>query len=710
MGLLKREMPPFYQAIAEQARAVYLEREARNPTMARALALRHVVESCPMEIDPDTVLLGGENPFLFQMMRPTLYADGCSRFQWTQQHPEATQLRSAGAFMGFGFSGHITPGFEQVLGQGIAGIQRRLREHLRIAQATGDQHSYHWYEAALHSCDTVLLYARRLRDAAVALAGGEREVFRRGALRTAAGVLDHVPVDPARTLHEALQSYWLVHLLATVEMGGLDGGGCGLGRMDQYLYPYYRADIETGRITRASALELLEIFLLCFRHEDFYTPHQIYTPGCQGSVGGVTPTGLDASNELTDLVMEASLRIAMPTPYISVRLHRGAPESYWESATTYILGGLGFPVVNDEVLINAFLNHGRSLADARDYICACCYEPTIPGREIYHPSCVFLNLPKLLEMALDESPNTLEDVSNAFAAQVRRVIDVAVAAANDVDAQHVRWRHYPLMSLFIDDCIARGRDVGEGGARYNLTGMVAVGLPDVVNSLAAIEECVVRRRRFDMPTLLEALRADFGGHESLQRALLRAPKWGNGEPAVDLWATRTTDLLYECLSPKHNARGGRWQAAVYSFKFNVNFGAQTGALPDGRKAQTILTRNLNPAWGTDAHGPTAVLQSLAAIDFTHFPDGSALDLRFDPAAFADPEGRAKFAAFLKGFVNLGVMQLQVTMVDTAVLLDARQYPEKYPHLLVKVAGFSARFVDLSRDEQQEIIGRTMHGG
>ncbi|MFH1570481.1 MAG: pyruvate formate lyase family protein, partial [Gemmatimonadota bacterium] len=444
----------------------------------------------------------------------------------------------------------------------------------------------------------------------------------------------------------------------------------------------------------------------------------------QASLGGVTPTGLDASNELTELIMEASLRIAMPAPYLSLRLHRDAPERYWQAAARYIVGGLGSPVVNDEVLVPAFLLHGRSLGDARDYICSCCYENTIPGREAFHPNGSYVNLPFLLERALNRGrslrqdralgPDTgsldqfadFEAVMGAFRDQVRAACGALVDFVNRADAAHSARRRYPLMSLFIEDCIARGRDVCAGGARYHPTGTILAGLPNVVNSLAAIRHCVFEEQTVSGAELLLALRADFAGFENVRQRLLAAPKWGNDDAVVDQLATEVTDALRVQFAGVVNPRGRPWQAALYYFVANHGLGEVVGASADGRGAGQSLIRNLDPAWGTDREGPTALPHSLSRIDFTGFPNGSSLDLRFDPASFDTEEGLQAFADFLKGFVALGVMQMQVSMVDTETLLDARAHPEKWPHLMVKVAGFSARFVDLSAREQEEIIGRT----
>jgi len=717
MGYEDRQEPEEYRQLAVEARDLFLREEQADPALARARALRHVVEHCPVTPEPDALLLGGEDPFFFNLLLPALQADAHSRRSGLCGDETARRLREAGLYYAACFEGHITPGLDDVLSQGIRGLLWRIEDRLAAESRRSEPNDarLRFWQACRESCEAVLLYARRYADAA-------RELGRSEGAET----LDRVPEHPARTLREALQAYWIVYCLVTLEMGGCcPGGGLGLGRPDQYLYPYYQADLEAGRLTRRDALELAEIFLLGFRHVDYHTPHQIYTPGSHGSLGGVTPAGMDASNDLTELLMEASLRIAMPAPYLSLRLHRGAPERTWQAAANYLAGGLGFPVVNDEVLIPAFLRHGRSLEDARDYICSCCYENTVPGREAFHPNGCYLNLPFVLELALNEGRSLLtgeqlgpatppppswvsfDDVLAAFGEQLAYVSDALMGLVNAVDESHCANRRYPLMSCCMDACLERGVDVCAGGALYNLTGCIVAGLPNVVNSLSAIRQRVFVEGRIRPADLRAALADDFAGAEDLHRELLTARKWGNADPQVDDLAGWVTESLYAQFAHRRNARGGRWQLALYSFAANHGLGSYVGASADGRRARESLTRNLNPAWGTDRGGPTSVLRSLSTIDFTKFPDGTALDLVFDPGPLRSPEGRRKFVGFLKGFVDLGAMQMQISMVDAETLLDARANPAQYPHLMVKVAGYSARFVDLSDLEMDELIGRTV---
>jgi len=726
MGYEDRCEPEEYASLASEAAEVYLRRAVADPAIGRAKALLHVAGRCPVTLEPDTVLLSGEDPFFFNLMLPALQRDGHSRDGQTPPDPASARLRDEGVIMAACFEGHITPGLDDILSQGLRGLRDRLREGLaaidRSRSSDGGRRTF--CEAGLLSIDAVETYVRRYRNEALRLAPSAEPTFARE-LREGADVLARVPESPAETLREALQAFWTVYVLVTLEMGGCTpGGGLGLGRLDQFLHPYYRRDIDAGVLSRAEALELLEVFLLGFRHVDYYTWHQIATPGSQASLGGVTTTGEDASNELTELLMEASLRIAMPAPYLSLRLHRRAPERYWQAASNYVLGGLGFPIVNDGVLVPAMLRHGRSLEDARDYICSCCYENTVPGREAFHPNGSYLNLPLVLELALNSGRSLLtgkqigagtpppalldsfDDVLMSFTTQLSCVCDGLVTLVDHSDRSHMARRRYPLMSLFIDDCVERGLDVCAGGARYNLTGCIVSGLPNVVNSLAAIRCVAFEEGAATLVELVGALADDFVGHDDLRAKLLAAPKWGNGDREVDGLASLVTDALYDQMMHRRNPRGGRWQLALYSFVANHALGARVGASADGRRAGDSLTRNLDPTWGTDTHGPGAVLLSLSQIDFTQFPNGSTLDLTFDPEIASTHAQRARFAGFLKAFVDLGVMTMQISVTNTETLLDAQRHPERYPHLMVKVAGYSARFVDLPPEEQAELIGRS----
>jgi formate C-acetyltransferase len=620
-----------------------------------------------------------------------------------------------------GFAGHITPGCDQILLLGTDGFRMRINDQLENLRRTSpDDPAVLWYETALLSLDSVDIYAERLREACEKyyIKTGDSE-FKRGA-----EILERVPKKPAQTFREALQSYWIIHVLITIEMGGcVPGGGIGMGRPDQYLCPFYINDIENGILTREQALEYMELFLLNFTHNDYYTWHQIYTPGTQGSLCGITPHGFDAFNDLSELIMEASARINMPAPYISIRLNKKMSERALRTAANFITCGLGFPVVNDEVLIPAMLKHGRSLYDANDYICSCCYENTIPGRESFNPSAYWFNSAIILELLLNggksmlscenlcgEQPvleyNTFDELLSAYIVLMKKVLLENIDACNRADKAMIGSRAYPLMSVFIDDCIASGTDVVDGGARYDLTGIIVAGMPNLINSLAAVREVVYEQKAADLKILTEALKADFDGYEELRGKLLKASKWGNGDNITGEIAKIVTDELYAAARTAKNARDGRYQLALYSFVANNWMGQNTGALPDGRKARQNLTRNMNPTWGTDKKGPTAVLRSLSHIDMTQFPNGSALDLRFDPALIAMQDGRDLLGGFLMGMTELGVMQVQLTFADTETLLDARANPEKYPNLLVKAAGYSARFIDLSDEEKDEIIGRS----
>ena len=717
----KRTEPDEYKDIARKAAGILKQNETYSPAAARAKAMEYVINAAPVELEKNSIFAGGENPFFYNLMLPALNEDRYARIHPSLFSEHEKKCFEAMLFATPHFTGHITPGCDQILLQGTNGIRARVEEQLAIMHRNKtDESTLVWYESVLVSLDNVDKYAEKLCLACRTrhIETGDPEYKLR------AEILENVPKNPARNFREALQSYWIIHTLITVEMGGcVPGGGIGFGRPDQYLYPFYIREINDGILTRTQALEYMELFLLNFTHNDYYTDHMQYTPGTQGSLCGVTPTGADAFNELSELIMEASARIHMPAPYLSIRLNKMMSKRALKSSVNYITCGLGFPVVNDGVLIPAFIKHGRSLADANDYICSCCYENTIPGRESFNPSTSFFNPVLVLELLLNNGRTlnkdenlydtqsveyeTFDKFMEAYLDLLIKVMADNIDACNKADKLQQGNRAYPLMSAFIDDCISSGKDVTEGGARYDLTGIIIVGLPNLVNSLAVIKENIFERKECDLHTLARALQANYDGFEELRKKFLLAPKWGNGEEITGQIAKRVTDKLYDCVKTAENARGGRYQLALYSFVFNEFMGWHTGATPDGRKANEILTRNLNPTWGTDKNGPTAVLQSLSYIDFTQFPNGSSLDLRFDPSPFKTQEGRDFFEGFFMGMVDLGVMQVQITFADTATLLDARKNPDKYPDLMVKVAGFSARFSDLGENEKDELINRSM---
>ena len=470
--------PAEYTAIARKAADILKEHENQSPALARAKALNCVVSEAPAEIEENCIFVGGENPFFYNLMLPALQEDKVSK-EYGSLFSDLERKRFRVMMLASPwFAGHITPGCDQILLLGTDGFRMRINEQLENLRRTSpDSLSVLWYEAALLSMDNVDAYAKKLRDACQKY----HEETGNAEFGRCAAILERVPQKPAATFREALQSYWIVHVLITLEMGGCTpGGGIGMGRPDQYLYPFYAKDIENGTLTREQALEYMELFLLNFTHNDYHTNHKICTPGTQGSLCGVTPSGQDAFNELSELIMEASARIQMPGPYISIRLNKKMSKRAIRTAANFITGGLGFPVVNDEVLIPAFLKHGRSLHDANDYICSCCYENTIPGRESFNPSTSWINSAILLELLLNGGKSilsgeelcygqpppeykTFDELLAAYVALMKKVMADNIEVCTRTDNAMIGNRAYPLMSVFIDDCIASGLDIIDGG-------------------------------------------------------------------------------------------------------------------------------------------------------------------------------------------------------------------------------------------------------
>jgi pyruvate-formate lyase len=387
--------------------------------------------------------------------------------------------------------------------------------------------------------------------------------------------------------------------------------------------------------------------------------------------------------------------------------------------------GNGAPALfSDEAAVAALVYHGYPLEEARNYGVVGCVELALPGNSFFSTDAGLFNLPMCLELALNGgrrfrhrarvgadtddagSFQNLDQVIDAFRHQVDYMVERMIADFRVVENGNRNYNPTPFSSMLVDGCLETGLDLTAGGARYNSSGVQGVGVADVADSLAALEEVVFRKKKYTMDEVMEALRADFEGYDALQAELLNAPKYGNDDPRVDQYADLVVYVFHQALSRRANTRGGDYVPGFYSVTCHVAFGKQVGALPSGRNAESSFASSLGPGNGCDRLGPTALLQSVARIDSKLMPNGCALNLRFDPYALSGDDAVEKFAALIKGFFAEGGMQLQFNIVDPEVLQDARRHPGKYPGLVVRVAGYCAYFDDLPDDTKDEIISRT----
>jgi pyruvate formate-lyase/glycerol dehydratase family glycyl radical enzyme len=613
--------------------------------------------------------------------------------------------------------GHFLPDYEKMIRLGTRGYREILR---------GRDGRLH--RAARIVCEALEIWASRFSARAGELAARERDPGRRRELEGIARVCRKVPQEPAETFHEAVQSLWFTHLAVNLES---INSAVSLGRIDQVLYPYYRRDLDRGGLDRARALDLLlcfsakateHVFLVSRRISEYHGGFLVVQAAI---VGGMDREGNDAVNPLTDLLLEVMENHRMRDPNFQARVHRNSPPAYLERALDVARQGYGVPALfNDEATIASLTEHGIPVEEARDYGIVGCVEPSLPGKSFLSTDAALLNLPVCVELALNRgrpwngrrragapTPDprrfrSMEDVMDAFARQLDHRIDRLVEDLQMVERGNRDHHPTPLSSLLVAGCLESGKDLTEGGALFNASGIQAVGLADAADALAALDHVVFRKGRVGMPEVVEALRTNFAGTDTLRAELEKAPKFGNDLPLPDGYARRLVRLFHDSLARHVNTRGGPYVPGFYSVTCNVAFGRRTGALPSGRRAGEPFASSIGAAAHADRSGPTALLNSVASLESRLMPNGNALNLRFDPAHLAGEEGLRNLTGLVRGFFDQGGLELQLNVVDPETLQDARAHPGKYPELVVRVAGYCAYFDDLPDSAKQEIIQRT----
>jgi formate C-acetyltransferase len=634
--------------------------------------------------------------------------------------------------------GHIVVDYERVMRIGLLRIgeeTRKLRDKLDMTQAENLEKRI-FYEAVLISLQAAIDFAGRFAALAEQLAGAEPDSVRRGELLTIAEMCRWVPAHPARNFWEAVQSYWFVHLLIQIEA---NGHSISPGRFDQYLYPYYRTDLATGRLSRAQAQELVECFWIkCNELNKVreWVPTQYFSgyPLFQTvTLGGQARNGRDAVNDLTYVCLDATAVLKLPQPTVIVRVHDGSPDEFlMEAARCLLRHGGGMPgFFSDEVAIPLLMRLGVTLEEARDWCVMGCAEPQVAGRfNTGTGGASHTNILKVLEIALNGGTNPrtglcpcpgegdlktfryFDEVMAAFQRQLAYYMRALPLMDNATSLAFAEMTPTPLLSALVDGRVQRGKDVSLGGPpNYHNLVQHAWGLANVVNSLAALKKLVYEEGRLSGSELAQALADDFAGPrgEEIRHMLLhRAPKYGNDDDEVDLLAREVVDMLAGEAQKYQPLRGGCFGLSTQSLSSNVPAGAQVGATPDGRRAGEPLADNNSPAPGSDLCGPTAALKSVAKFDHALLSNGTILNLKFHPSALQGEERLRKFVALLRTYFDLKGFQVQFNIISPEVLREAQREPDKYRNLVVKVAGYSALFSSLDRKLQDQIIERTTH--
>jgi formate C-acetyltransferase len=659
--------------------------------------------------------------------------------------PEVLGAQRVGAISGRGNvtsgDGHIIVNIRQVLEIGLEGVIAKAEEALAALspQDARDFRKRPFLQGAIVALNAAIAFANRFACEAERLAAlPETSATRRAELETIAATCRHVPAKPARTMLEAVQSTYFVHLITQIES---NGHSFSLGRFDQYIFPFYQADLEAGRVTRDQALELLELLwiklfsIIKVRPWD-HTRFGIGYPTYQNvTIGGQTPSGQDATNEVSYMVLETVRQVRLTQPNVSARVHGGTSDRFLLECARTIKLGFGMPAMkNDEIIVPAMLEKGVSPEDAYDYAIVGCIEAGVPGKWGYRVTgMAFLNALKVLEMTLYNGldPRTgerwlrgrgdltafrnFEELYAAFKEQFLFYADTSFHLDAVADLALEEMAPDAFCSALVDDCLARGLTIKEGGAVYDVVSGLQSAVTNVANALMALKKLVFEEGTLTAQEVLDACAADFKneGGEVVRQRLLKAPKFGNDYDEVDALAVRVMDDYQEEMRRRRNTRygrgpiGGGYGGSTSNISANVPMGSKVGATPDGRHAGEPVAEGVSPMHGTDTAGPTAVLNSVRKLPTIRML-AQLLNLRLAPATLNTEAGLERLVMLLKGFRTLKVWHVQFNTVDTETLLAAQAHPEQYRDLVVRVAGYSALFVTLDKATQDDIIRRTVH--
>ncbi|MGI5870216.1 MAG: pyruvate formate lyase family protein [Kiritimatiellia bacterium] len=610
---------------------------------------------------------------------------------------ELDARKAAGtAFAEKGVVFNFTADFAPTIRDGLDARLAEMEARLARAEAEGDAEGVNFLGNAIRCVKAVLDLAARYRRAA-----------EEKGLATIAETLAQVPAKGARTFHEALQSLRILHYALWCE----GEYHCGLGRIDQYLLPYYEADIQAGRLTDDAALEKLqEFFIACNRDSDLYIGVQQGDNGQSVMLGGKPrhpADGETAFNALSRLCLQACGDVKLVDPKINLRVDSQTPLEIFKLGTELTKKGLGFPqYANDDVVIPALERWGYDPEDARDYTVAACWEFIIPGCGMDVNNIDALSFVGCLDAALRQvaaSAKAFDDVMAAFETEIQRRADALVAKY-----AHVEILPGPFASVISCDCIDKARDISQG-AKYNNFGIHGTGIAVAVDSLASVRELVFEKQLVTLSELVDLLDTDYAGRPDVLAAAKAAPKMGNADPRADDLATRLVAFWGRAFDGKRNGRGGIYRPGTGSAMYYIWHAREVPASADGRLKGQPLPANYAPSLGVPVKGPVSVVRSFTAPDLSPVCNGGPLTLELHDSAFAHPDGVEKVAHLVKFFIDRGGHQLQINTINRETLLDAQQHPENHRHLIVRVWGWSGYFVELDPCYQNQIIQRVELG-
>lgn len=616
--------------------------------------------------------------------------------------------------------------------KGFLDFKREIAEALDALDFLSDPQAYekkNQLEAMDIACDAIITYGRRYAGYARRLAASEANPQRRAELLQIAANCDVVPAHRPQTFHQALQMYWFVHIGVTTEINPWDAFSP--GRLDQHLDPFYCQGLTDGTLTRETAKELLQCFWVKFNNQP--APPKVgitlkesatYTDFANINTGGITDDGSDGVNDVSYLILETMDEMTLLQPSSNVQISRKTPYAFLKKACEISRKGWGQPAFyNTEAIVQELLNAGKSIEDARQGNASGCVETGVPGKEAYILTG-YLNLPKIFELTLYNGYDkysgrqlglqigyatdfkTFNELFDAFKKQLCYFIDIKVRGNSIIEKIYATHMPVPFLSVTVDDCIKKGQDYNAGGARYNTNYIQGVGIGTLADSLAAIKYNVYDQRRLSMEELVQAMDADFVGHEDIHHLVReKTPKYGNDDDYADDLMLLAFNAFYDAVTGRPTVRGGRYRIDMLPTTCHVYFGAVMGASPNGRLAGKPVSEGISPDKGADRRGPTAVIKSAAKMDHLR-TGGTLLNQKFTPSVVAEDRGLDNMAALIRAYFNLDGHHIQFNVINRQTLIDAQQRPEEYKNLIVRVAGYSDHFHNLSKELQDEIIDRT----
>jgi formate C-acetyltransferase len=623
---------------------------------------------------------------------------------------------------------------DKIYKMGMKDFKEKIKESLESLDFFNDPNALFKREelqAMNIAADALIALAKRYSDRLQEAAQHENNQTRKDELETLAGICERVPLNAPNTFWEALQYYWFVHLGVITELNTWDSFNP--GRLDQHLYPFYKRDIESGLLDKEGAKTLLQAFWVKFNNQP--APPKVgitskesntYTDFCLINVGGVNEKGEDAVNELTYIILDVIEEMRLLQPSSMVQISKKNPDQLVKRALDIIKTGYGQPsLFNTDAIIQEMLRQGKSIVDARNGGASGCVETGAFGKESYILTGYF-NLTKILEITLNngidprsgkqlgiqtgdpKSFQNIDDLLEAYKKQIQYFSDIKIKGNVIIERLYAEYLPAPFMSLLIDDCISKGMDYNNGGARYNTSYIQGVGIGTVTDSLTSIIYNVFDKKKFSMEEFLDAMNKNYEGFDNLKDLLLNeTPKYGNDNDYADDVLKSVFEIYFSAIDERPNTKGGHFRINLLPTTSHVYFGSVTGATPDGRLSSVPVSEGISPVQGADLNGPTAVLKSASKIDHLR-TGGTLLNQKFSPQIFEGEDSIKKIVSLIRTYFKMDGHHIQFNVIDAETLREAQKHPENYKDLIVRVAGYSDYFVDLTPELQEEIIKRTEH--